>query len=208
MLDSREILDWLLAQGVDINGSRAGVWNNLKKGETDDTCGVLNAAAARGDIDTFDYLVSRGAQPSRSIALHTATKCKDPSKTIAIITHLIEKYHLDPNADDTCNGLVNTVTPHLSDGPPLNWAVVWNNIPAVELLLKHGADPSMGNTLIVALLAQQKFEYPTTPAIELLLEAGADATEGYLLAVQNDNLEAAEICLKYGADSKLIEEIP
>jgi hypothetical protein len=57
----------------------------------DKTLGVLNNAATLGDIDLFDYLVSRGADPSKSIALHAAARCPDPVKTKAMILHLVDK---------------------------------------------------------------------------------------------------------------------
>jgi hypothetical protein len=92
----------LLDKGADINRP---IERNIPKGDRDDTVKVLNKAAAQGNIEMFDHLVGRGADPSRSITLHTATQCEDPVKTVAMITHLIEKYRFDVNADEECGGL-------------------------------------------------------------------------------------------------------
>jgi ankyrin repeat protein len=111
----------------------------------DRTCEVLNVAAHHGDTDLFDHLVARGADPSRSNALHYAASCKDAVKATAMITHLIETYHLDPNASDSCGGLNELA--NLPGGfgdpyrDPLNHAVSKGNLPAVEALLNFGADP-------------------------------------------------------------------
>jgi hypothetical protein len=39
-----------------------------------------------------------------------------------------------------------------------------------------------------------------TPIVKLLLDAGADPMRGLEAATLSDNLEAAELCLEYGAD--------
>jgi hypothetical protein len=71
---------------------------------------VLNVAAHHGVLDLFDHLVARGADASRSNALHYAASCQDAVKATAMIIHLIETYHRDPSASDSCgrlNELVN-----------------------------------------------------------------------------------------------------
>lgn len=162
----------------------------------DHTCEVLNVAAHRGDIDIFDHLVARGADPSRSNALHYAATCKDAVKAAAMITHLIETYHLDPNASDSCGGLNELANLPGSFGAscwdPLNHAVSKGNFPAAEALLKFGADPS--NSIHEAIEQEQG------PAVKFLLEAGADCSKGLHKAVTQDFLEGAELCLQYGAD--------
>lgn len=203
MVDDRNVLDWFLDQEVDINGN----WSR-----SDRTCGVLNEAAVRGDIEMFDYLVSRGAEPSRSLALHKATGCKDAVKTTSMIIHLIEKYRFDVNADDRSHPLLDKgFAAHLNDGPPLNWAIAWGNIPAVQFLLKHKADPSIGRSILVAF---QKVYNPgrsgksedLTPILKLLLEAGGDASYGLKESVYYKDLAAAKLCLEYGADPIAAEE--
>ena len=171
MIDNREILDWLLNQGIDIN-CNTGQDFHLYTNEGplwDNTCAVLNKAAALGDVEPFDHLVSRGADPSRSVALHMATRCEDPAKTVAMITHLIEQYHFDVNNnDDTCNGLWNKgLGGGLGEGVPLNGALVWDNLAAVEVLLKYGADTCDRHVLLVAIVAQARYNSNTTPVIKL-----------------------------------------
>ena len=162
----------------------------------DRTCEVLNVAAHRGDIDIFDHLVARGADPSRSNALHYAATCKDALKANAMITHLIEKYHLDPNASDSCGGLNELLDlPGGLGDPyrnPLDYAVSRGNLPAAEALLKFGADPS--NSIYEAIEEYQ------APAVKILLEAGADYSKSFPRAVTTNFLEGAELCLQYGAD--------
>jgi hypothetical protein len=154
---------------------------------------VLNAAALCGDINTFDHLVDRGAIPSRSNALHNAARCEDPAKAVAMIIHLIEKHHLDPNVDDECNGLNELVgVGYRTPGNPLNYAIGKSNIAAVEVLLKYGADAS--NSLHTAIYEQQG------PALKLLLEGGGRSTESLGIAITEDFLEGAELCLQYGAN--------
>lgn len=190
----REILDWLLDQGVDVNSYSP--YRSIKKGDRDDTVGVLNEAAALGDTALFDYLVSRGADPKRSIALHEATRCKDPVKTAAIIDHLVEKYNFDVDADDSCGGLRD----FFGDQPqlPLDEATSRHNATAVRALLKHGAK-SKDRSLCTAVL------YEAIPEMRILLDVGADATRACFFAARINKLTAARVCLEYGADVDAVE---
>jgi hypothetical protein len=142
------------------------------RGLYDRTLGVLNEAAALGDVDLFDWLVSRGADASKSIALHTVARCKDPAKTKAMISHLIGKYGFDPNADDNATGL-RSLGGFVDDGGhPLRFAVRYQNLTAVEALLQHGADPSRDfvNPVMMA-----ESEFPAV--IEVFRNAGVDIDE-------------------------------
>lgn len=104
---------------------------------------MLNNAAASGDIETFDYLVSRGANPLRSLALHHATRCQDAEKTKAMISHLLDKHNLDINASGGTLSLQKFILfIHGDDGAPLKCAVANQNMAAIEELLKNGADPN------------------------------------------------------------------
>jgi ankyrin repeat protein len=160
------------------------------------TCAVLNVAAYHGDIDLFDHLVARGAAPSRSNALHYAASCKNAVKATAMITHLIETYHFDPNASDSCGGLneLLDLPGGLGDDEryPLDFAVSGGTLPAVEALLKFGADPS--NSI------REAIEEKQATAVKILLEAGADCSKSFPRAVTKNFLEGAELCLQYGAD--------
>ncbi|KAK9797889.1 putative Ankyrin repeat-containing protein [Seiridium cardinale] len=206
----REIIDFLLDQGADIN--RTDTWYDTN-GERlppmartamgrgalfDKTLTVLNNAAALGDVDLFDYLVSRGAEPGKSIALHTASHCLDPAKVKAMIAHLIEKYDFDPNADDNPTGM--RLLGMMSDdtGVPLDFAVRFKNIAAVEALLQHGADPNVRDHL------------PLREAVALgwaatkpFLEAGADANVALSKAVETGELQIAKLCIEHKADPRV-----
>lgn len=145
MYDHRDILDWLLDQGLDLNSPQSLLRHDLKKGESDDTVAVLNQAALAGRTDIFDYLVSRSADPSRCLALHYAAlyQSKDLTEMNAVVDHLIDKYRFDVNGDGTCGGLIKlTDFTDTSDqtGPPLRTAVYHHNIPAIKALLRRGGD--------------------------------------------------------------------
>jgi hypothetical protein len=187
-VDRREILDWLLDQGIDINGGTNEIMPGVDRLYRDHTVAVLNQAAAVGDIELFDHLVARGAKPSRSNALHKAACSKNAP---AMITHLIEKYNLDVNADDGCGGVNELVEWHTT-GSPLNYAASRSNIPAIETLLKYGAN--IGGAYQFAI------KNKNTPTVKLFLDSGVDPSECLGSAIINDHLEAARLCLEYGGD--------
>ncbi|XXH00073.1 hypothetical protein Hte_006415 [Hypoxylon texense] len=217
VFDSRETIDWLLDQGVDINrpdSSRTTNGKELYPGEYDHSLGVLNNAAASGDIETFDYLVSRGANPLRSLALHHATRCRDPEKTKAMINHLLNKHHLDINACGDSLGLHEfEFFIHGDDGAALKCAVAHRNMAAIEELLKNGADPDGADPN-----GKVPRQYTTSraigdclhsgwlPALKPLLEGGANSTSALFTAISESNIEAARICLECGADPVRAEE--
>ncbi|TVY32861.1 putative ankyrin repeat protein [Lachnellula subtilissima] len=187
----REILDWLLDHGLDINGPTNDTVQGTDRSYRDNTVEVLNAAAAQGDIDLFDHLVSRGARPHHSNALHNAARSKN---AVAMITHLIETYHLDVNASDACNGLNELDLVGFKGTPKyaLNYALTACNTPAAEVLLKYGA--RIGQALSYAISSQK------TSAVKLILDAGADPSDGLCNAIVSDYLEAAQLCLEHGGD--------
>jgi len=105
--DNPGALDWMLDQGVNItrtdihttdNGSRLP-HNGRGQGSFDYSLKILNNIAERGDIQLFDHIVSRGADPLRSLALHRASKCADSEKSIAMIDHLLDQHHMDIEAN-------------------------------------------------------------------------------------------------------------
>ncbi|KAI1448705.1 ankyrin repeat-containing domain protein [Annulohypoxylon stygium] len=194
--DSREVVDWLLDHGVQLNFPQSELRTDLKKGERDDTLGVLNEAAAQGHMEMFDYLVSRGADPQQCLALHYATlyKPQDPAQVEANTAHLLQRYSYNVNSDDTCGGLVklSDFTDISWQGPPLRWAVYHDNLPAIKALLAHGAEASAA--LLVAI------ERDNLDALKLLLGAGGDATDACRIAATRSKIDAARICLEHGAD--------
>lgn len=207
-MHSRAVIDFLLDQGVDINrpDERRSITElpyRARPGPLfDRTLGVLNNTAALGDIDLFDYLVSRGADVSKSIALHHVARCKDPIKTRAMICHLVDKYGFDVNADDNASGLRDLGTlgsPPYYEGVPMNFAILFKNLAAVEELLRRGADLTLKK---YCLLWNAMSGFPA--AIKPFLEAGANANEILGEAVRLSNRGIAKLCLKYGADPNTV----
>ncbi|KAI0120927.1 hypothetical protein BJ170DRAFT_645622 [Xylariales sp. AK1849] len=206
VVHSRGIIDFLLDQGVDINRPDQGRSSDGRRlppsasGNCfDKTLGVLNNAAALGDIDLFDYLVFRGADVSKCIALHATARCPNPLKVKNMVTHLVDKYDFDPNADDNAADL--RMLPMNADdyGRPLDFAIRYQNLAAVQALLQHGADPSIDDYLHVN---NAMTEYPA--AVERFLDAGADANVVQREAVRRDDVQIARLCLKHKANPSLI----
>lgn len=195
-LGNKEVLDWLLDQGLDINAPSEGTWGYDGGTEAcDNTVEVLNRAAAYGDIDLFDHLVARGAKPTHSNALHHTA---GSSNAAAMIAHLIDKYKFDVNADDTCGGL-NELT-ELGSGPwgsPLNYAIEFSNLPAVETLLKYGAEIGDGPAIAIG--------KKNAPGLKIFLDKGADPTKALDIAACSDYVEGCKLCLEYGGDIAIVE---
>ena len=189
VIDRREILDWLLDQGLDINGGGNRTLKGTDKVYRDNIVAVLNATAAYGDTNLFDHLVARGAKPFQSNALHNASRSNN---AVAMITHLIDTYHLDVNAGDECGGLNELVKWNVTPGCPLNYAVTASNLPAAQTLLNYGAN--IGDSCGVAI------KYQNTPAVKLLLDAGADPSDSLVNAITTDYLEGAQLCLEHGGE--------
>lgn len=195
VLDRLDILDFLLGQGLDINGGSDDVtYGSGDEICRDDTVAVLNRAAGRGDIELFDNLVARGAKPSRSNALHRAA-CSN--NATAMITHLVEKFDLDVNADDGCGGLNKLIKWRETPRYPLGYAVSRSNIPAIETLLKYGAKVDIGVGFCPYTYA---IKNKNAFALMLLLDAGVDASKSLASAILKDYLEGARLCLEYGGD--------
>jgi hypothetical protein len=135
----REILDWMIEHGADINRtdySRTDGGLGLA-GTVDTSLKVPNGVAARGDIELYDHLVARGADQSRSLALHCASRCKDAGKFTAMIDHLLDKYYMHIEFDN--EKLRNHFGMVGDSGTPLRSAVYHQNLAAVHKLLARGA---------------------------------------------------------------------
>ena len=203
----RETIDWLLDQGVDISQTdtrRLDDGFNLAFEASDNSLHLLNKVAADGDIDLFDYLVSRGADASRSLALHTASKFQDPEKSRAMVCNLLDRHNMDINVNDrTFRDTFNGVS---DQGSPLCSAVIHRNLAVVQELLNRGASSSKPGFRPVSYAVESG---GFLPALEPLLRAGADPTKALVMSVRCTNLEAAETCLEFGADpaSALVDAI-
>lgn len=161
---------------------------------------VLSNVAARGDIELFDHLVARGADPHRSMALHSVSRCKDPQKAQAMVDHLLDKHGMNIEAH---NKTLRKLMFMSDSGTPIHCAVHYQNLANFERLLARGADPesgvkyAIGNVLFTSYL----------PALAPLFEAGANVDRALDRAVGSKNVEAARICLAHGADlSRVVEE--
>ena len=189
----------MLDHGADISRTDTGrLYNgfNLAIGSSDNSLHLLNIVAANGDIDLFDHLVSRGADPSRSLALHAASKCQDHEKSMVIVCHLLDKHNMDINVDDetfrdTFNGVFD-------EGSPMCSAVINHNLAVLRKLLHRGASFSGPRSWPVSHAVEAEDGF--LPALEPLLRGGADPTRALKTSVREMNLEAAKTCLKFGAD--------
>ena len=95
----------MLDQGADIartDESRrtARGRQRMMGGGKDYSLEVLNRAAAQGNVELFRHLVHRGADPSRSLALHRASEHKNAIELEAMIDCLLDRYNFDMEADN------------------------------------------------------------------------------------------------------------
>jgi len=197
---SRDRIDWLLDHGVDISrtdtkrvddGSRPGQCHDFSLKH-------LNNVAAAGDIPLFDHLVARGADPHRSMALHCASKCKNPAKSTAMIEHLLDVHNMNIEANN--EDLRDFFHASGDSGTPLNCAVYYQNVPALQILLQRGANPEVAvNPTIGDCITE-----PWLPALGPLLDAGANPDWAFEAAVDAMSFDAAKICLDKGADPTLV----
>jgi hypothetical protein len=155
---------------------------------------VLNNVSANGDIALFDHLVARGADPHRSLALHSVSRCKDPAKTKAMIFHLLDVHHMPIEANN--EDLRDYFHASGDSGMPLNCAVHRKNLVAMQTLLDRGADPDKAIYQSIAGLLSESW----IPALSLLLNAGGNLEDAFEMAVDRLNFAAAKLCLEKGTD--------
>ncbi|KAK6209011.1 hypothetical protein LQW54_006759 [Pestalotiopsis sp. IQ-011] len=206
--DSQDLVDFFLDHGVDINATGEFVtWDNgvlryvrpyahVPKG-----CTVfLNHAALKGDLEMFDHLVSRGADPARSNALHFAARHEnqDLATITSIMRHLIEKHGFDIDARDHTGGIPveRTYPVNSSDQPtePVRWAAYHDKPASLQALINLGASP-----------APAVYDAATKNHIEclqILLKTGVDASEALALAAKRNYIQAAQLTLEYGATAR------
>lgn len=209
---SRDILDYIIDQGVDINRTNHKILDGgfrlagreclQQEGTLDFSLKVLNGVAARGDIELFDHLVSRGADPQRSMALHCASRCKDAEKSTGVIDHLLDQHRLDIELDSMTLRKYPDTTGDC--GTPLECAIFHQNLAAVNKLLERGAKAK--NAAVQHAIGFTD-DYGYLSALFPLLDAGADVEKAFDWAVNWGNLAAARICLEGGADpTRVLEE--
>lgn len=202
----------MLDQGADINRTNhkildtgfrlAGRECRQEEGDRDFSLKVLNGVAARGDIELFDHLVSRGADLHRSMALHCASRCKDAEKSTAMIDHLLDCHSLDIELDGMT--LCDYFDTAGDCGTPLECAIFHKNLSVIHRLLGRGAKATDAAVQHAIGYCQDE---GYLPALCPLLDAGADLEEAFDWAVHWGNLEAARICLERGADpTRMLEE--
>ena len=187
----------MLDHGVDINRTDHGrTEDGFRLASPSDTSlKILNSVGARCDIELYDHLIARGADQSRSLALHCATRCKDAEKSTAMIDHLLDKYHMDIEFDN--EELRNNFDTAGDSGTPLSSAVYYQNLPAIHKLLARGAQPEPA---AMDAIGHINFHEGYLPALCPLLDAGADLADAFHWAVGWGNVEAARICIERGAD--------
>jgi hypothetical protein len=138
------------------------------------------------------------------MALHRASKCQDAEKSVAMIDHLLDKHHMDIEADNDDRAMRDTMNFSGDSGTPLNCAVYYRNLAAVKHLLKRGAKPSDAAPQSAGRRWGRQVYEPFLSALGPLLEAGADPGRTLEVAVYENNIEAAKICLEAGADPRKI----
>ncbi|KAK6438004.1 hypothetical protein LTR95_005792 [Oleoguttula sp. CCFEE 5521] len=213
--DSPKILCWLLEQGIDANRTDHDREESGFRlyGPIEHSLKVLNNIGATGNIELFDHVVARGADPLRSFALHSVSRCKDPEKTVNMIDHLIDVHHMDVNFDN--ESLRDYFHASPDSGGPLHAAVYHKNLVAAEHLLKCGADPEgveryqdangfKGTyrccVMHLAIDGDCSITCPYLPAVGPLLDAGANIDHAFIYAVERNMVGAATACLDRGVD--------
>ena len=202
-LHEREALYWLLDHGADINRTdedrQDSDYFRVLNGHHDFSLKILNRIAARGDIQLFNDLVSRGANPQLSIALHRASECQDAATCIAMIDNLMDTHLMDIEAD---NEVFRDRLDYMPDsGTPLDCALYYENIAAINHLLKRGANPKRA---VCHSIGMNYWQAEFLPALGPLLDAGADPDTALGLAATKDDIEAAAICLSRVANPRLV----
>lgn len=159
-------------------------------------------------MELFNHLVDRGADPSRSLALHYVCKCKDPQKAVEMLSTLLDKHGMNIYADtDDLRKFFHSAK---DSGTPLCSAVYYQNLVVVEELLRRGANPQVSGAAGNAPVAIAVGGYSSEgflPALQPLLDAGADPTPALECAVTKAMIEVVETCLKYGADCRVGLEV-
>ena len=118
----RGVAEWLLDKGADIQVIGSNGWT------------ALTLAAAKGHEDLLQWLIDKGAQTQvRDVYRFTPFMRAVENGHESVAALLVDLPGTDVNAQDE---YANTSLHH---------AVSANDIPMVQLLLDHGADPQLAN---------------------------------------------------------------
>ncbi|EGP90937.1 uncharacterized protein MYCGRDRAFT_102079 [Zymoseptoria tritici IPO323] len=204
----RIVLDWLLDQGVDINRTdcrRLDCGSHLAEDEYDDSLHVLNQVAANGDIILLRYLVARGADLTKSVALHAVSRCHDLAASLPMLSYLLDEQHLDIDTDNDEFRYLNNN--HEKDiGTPLCLAIYERNLPVALELIARGANVhkfgGRGCEPVKKAIGETRDleNGCLLPVIRPLIAAGVDASYAMEHAIIVLRLEPAKLLLQCGAD--------
>jgi hypothetical protein len=200
-----EVLDYLLSQGSDVTRTdcrREYNGRNVIPGRIDTSLHLLDQVAALGDVNLFNKLVSLGADPLKSEALHRASKCHDEAKSVAMISCLIDRHNMSMEVK-----LHAAYTNGLDTGPergtPLCSAIYNRNLPVAAELLRRSKKDDLWSAIVTA-MGGSRVQY-NEPALHLLLDhGGLDLQKVLDEAIHCDNLRAATVSLEHGADAAFV----
>lgn len=170
-------------------------------------------AARGGDIETVDFLLSRGADVhyDDDYALKWAALYGHKD----LVRHLVDDLGVDPQADgnaalwnasfykhfDVVRLLIDRgVDVNAKDGIALTYACAHADREMVEFLLNHGAKVNADDGAALAMAAG----YDQVDIVNLLIERGADVNAGngkpLLWAAEHGALGAAGVLVRHGAN--------
>ncbi len=179
-------IDAALANGADVNARGSGGQTPLEF--------VYRAVRYEGGSkEGFEYLLQQGADPNilgdRGTALiHQAAQYDTD------LLRLCLDYGGDPNLRDAVEGLVSD---QFIGQTPIYEAILSESLENMELLLEHGADINVKNTIREASPLYSALRFHKPIAAKWLLEHGADWT-----AQTSDGTGIPEVALHYEFDAQ------
>jgi ankyrin repeat protein len=134
--DDRELTEWLLSKGADVN---AGCYYDY-------TC--LSAAMIFAPLDTITILLEKGhGDVHRGQLLHNVISRLGPeSEVIQLVKLLLQKGASINDIQYKNHGPSWAVKSPFGMGTPLHYATALNKLDVVSCLLENGADPMITNS--------------------------------------------------------------
>jgi hypothetical protein len=161
---------------------------------------LLDRVAALGDVELFNHLVERGADPLQSSALHRASVCHDERKSLSMISCLIDRHKLELTTR-LYDGYNDVFDYGPECGTPLDSAICNRNLPVAAELLRRGANKLDLTWPIQGALGGNEYQ---ESALVLLMEVGGAGAQKVLgEAIRSDQLQGAILSLRRGADAAL-----